>query len=72
MTAWMEQESIMLSEISEAVKDKYHRISPLSGTYSATQTSKQNITRDIKIKNNMTVPRGEVGGNTGGKGGKGF
>ena len=51
MTAWMEQESIMLSEISEAVKDKYHRISPLSGTYSATQTSKQNITRDIEIKN---------------------
>ena len=31
-TAWMELESIMLSEISQAVKDKYHRISPLSGT----------------------------------------
>ena len=30
-TAWME-ESIMLSEISQAVKDKYHMISPLSGT----------------------------------------
>ena len=25
MTAWMELESIMLSEISQAVKDKYHR-----------------------------------------------
>ena len=31
-TAWMELESIMLSEISQAVKDKYQIISPLSGT----------------------------------------
>ena len=30
-TAWMELESIMLSE-SQAVKDKYHMISPVSGT----------------------------------------
>ena len=28
--AWMELESIMLSEISQAVKDKYHMISPLT------------------------------------------
>ena len=31
-TAWMELESIMLSKISQAVKDKYHVISPLTGT----------------------------------------
>ena len=31
-TAWMELESIMLSEISQAVKDKYHMISPINGT----------------------------------------
>ena len=31
-TAWMELENIMLSEISQAVKDKYHIISPISGT----------------------------------------
>ena len=31
-TAWIELESIMLSEISEAVKDKYHMSSPISGT----------------------------------------
>ena len=31
-TAWMELESIMLSEISQAVRDEYHMISPLSGT----------------------------------------
>ena len=30
--AWMELESIMQSEISQAMKDKYHMILPLSGT----------------------------------------
>ena len=28
-TAWMELENIMLSEISQSVKDKYHMISPI-------------------------------------------
>ena len=32
VTAWMKLESIMLSEISQAVKDKYHMISRISGT----------------------------------------
>ena len=31
-TAWMELESIMPSEISQVVRDKYHMISLLSGT----------------------------------------
>ena len=31
-TAWMELESIMLSEISQAVRDKYHMICLLIGT----------------------------------------
>ena len=31
VTAWMELESIMLSEISQVVKDKYHMISSMSG-----------------------------------------
>ena len=31
-TAQMKLESIMLSEISQVVKDKYHAISPISGT----------------------------------------
>ena len=30
-TAWMELESIMLSEISQAVREKYHMISPSTG-----------------------------------------
>ena len=32
VTVWMELESIMLSEISQVVKDKYHMVSPLTGT----------------------------------------
>ena len=32
VTARMELESIMLSEISQAVKDKYHMISPINET----------------------------------------
>ena len=32
MRAWMELNSIRLSEISQAVKDKYHMISLISGT----------------------------------------
>ena len=31
-TLWRKLESIMLSEISQAVRDKYHMISPLTGT----------------------------------------
>ena len=31
-TAWMELESILLSEIMQPVRDKYHMISPLTGT----------------------------------------
>ena len=31
-TAWMELETIMLSEVSQVVKDKYHMTSPISGT----------------------------------------
>ena len=31
-TAWMDLESIMLSEVSQVVRDKYYMISPISGT----------------------------------------
>ena len=32
VTTWMKLESIMLSEISQEVRDKYHMISSLTGT----------------------------------------
>ena len=31
-TAWIELESIMLSEVNQVVKEKYHMISPINGT----------------------------------------
>ena len=63
-TAWMELESIMLSEISQEVRDKYHMISPLTGTSALEGKSKQNITRDIEVKNNVTIARGEGAGDS--------
>ena len=48
----------MLSKINQEVKDKYHMISPISETYSTEQTSEQNRTRDMEIKNKLTVARG--------------
>ena len=39
-TAWMDLESIMLSEISQVVRDKYHMISPLTRIYSTKQAIK--------------------------------
>ena len=60
-TAWMELESIMLTRVNQAVKEKYHMISPISRTKSTKQTSKQNRTRDFKIKNKLTVTTGEGG-----------
>ena len=48
MTAWVELETTMQSEIRQEVKGKYHMISPISGTKSTKQTCKQNRTRDLK------------------------
>ena len=58
-TAWMELENIMLSEISQVVKDKYHIILSVSGTQSTKQTNEQNRTTDLEIKDKRTVTRGE-------------
>ena len=47
-TAWMELANTVLSEISQAVKYKYHMISPISATSPKKQTSKQNRTRALE------------------------
>ena len=52
----------MLSEISQAMKGKYHMISPISRTLSIKQTSEQNRTRDMETKNKRTVTGGSGGG----------
>ena len=63
-TAWMELESIMLSEINrerQILYDLTYKWNLINK-----QTSKQNRTRDMEIKNKdmeiKTVTRGEVGG----------
>ena len=58
----MELKSVMLSEISQAVKDKYHMILPISGISSTKQTNKQTIARDIETGNKLTVTQGEEEG----------
>ena len=58
VTAWMELKSIMLNEISHAVKDKCRMISPLTGTKSTKQACKLNITKDIEIENRLQRPEG--------------
>ena len=58
----------MLREISQAVRDKHHMISPLTGTESTKEKSKQNITRDTEIKKNVPIARGESGGDSGERG----
>ena len=62
-TAWMKLESIMLSEISQVVKDKYHMISLIRGTSSTTTTTKQasKYNQRHEIKNKLTITRGRVG-----------
>ena len=46
-------------KVSQAVRDKYHMISPLTETHSTEEKSKQNTTRDIEVKNNLIIARGE-------------
>ena len=43
-------------------------ILPLTGTKSTEEKRKQNITRDIEVKNNLTIARREWGGDSGKRG----
>ena len=58
VAAWMELESIMLSEISQMVRDKYHDLAFNWNIINRKKKRKQNITRDIEVKNNLTITRG--------------
>ena len=51
----------------QVVRDKYHMMSPVTGTQSTKEKSKQNITREIEIKDNLTIARGEGEGTVGGR-----
>ena len=55
VTAWMELKNIILSEISQVVKDKYHIIYKWN---LINKTNKQNRARNMAIRNYLTVTRG--------------
>ena len=50
MTNWMDLEGIMLSEISQTEKDKYHRISPIYGILKKKMNKKNKTERDSQIQ----------------------
>ena len=55
-TAWMELEGVMLSEVSQTEKDKYHMISLMGGTEKSKQINKQTKSRIRPI--NIICQRG--------------
>ena len=59
MAAWMELESIMLSEISQVMKDKYHMI-PLLMWNIKIKINGQNRNRLIDTENKLMVARWNV------------
>ena len=67
-TAWMKLESIMLSEIGQVVKNKYHYDLTFNRNLINKMNKQANITKDTEIENRLTVARGERGGNFRGKG----
>ena len=69
---WMELKSIMLSEISQAIKRQIPDDLTYKWNLIHKAKSKQNITRDIKMKNKLTITREEVRGDNGRKRRKGF
>ena len=57
-TAWMEVESNMLSEISQMVKDKYHKMKLFTINRNLiNKMKKQSIAKDIEIENTLIVNR---------------
>ena len=71
---WMDLEDIMLSEVSQTQKDKYHMISFICGIEKTKQMNKQKSRkRPTDTENKVMVARGEEGGTkwvkgTGGRG----
>ena len=63
VTAWMELKGIMLSEISQSEKDKYHMISLMYVWNLMTKLNQQNRNRLTDSENRLTTASvGRVGG----------
>ena len=62
---WMEQETLILSEISQKEEDKYHMISLISGIYYMAQMNLSTEKTIMDLENRLEVAKGEgegVGG----------
>ena len=63
---WMDLEIIILSEVSQKEKDKYHMISLTCGIKNRTQMNPStNRNRLTNIENRLVVAKGEGGGGGG-------
>ena len=60
-TTWIDLEGIMLSEIRQAEKDKYHMISLIHGYQKKKNMDKQNGNKLIDTEHILMVARGEEG-----------
>ena len=58
---WMELEVIILSEVSQTEKDKYHMISLICGIQNMTQMYLWNRNTLADIENRLAVTKGEDG-----------
>ena len=57
-TTWMELETLILSEVSQKEKDKYHMLSLISGI---SYTAQRNLSTEkcIDLENRLVVAKGE-------------
>ena len=64
---WIELQSIVLREISQEMREKYHNLS-FNWNIINKRKKQKNITRDIEVKKNLTIARGDRGRDSGKKG----
>ena len=56
---WMELETVILSEVSQKEKDKYHMISLISGIYYTAQMNLSTEKKLMDLQNRLVVAKGE-------------
>ena len=56
---WMDLEIIILSEVSQTEKDKYHMISLIAGIYYMAQMSLSIEKKTMDLENRFVVAKGE-------------
>ena len=56
---WMELETVILSEVSQKEKDKYHTLSLISGIYCTVQMKLSTEKKIMDLENRLVVAKGE-------------